>query len=77
MQLRTIIIPPDPIPILNPRQDQHQLMVQSSTPPGYASGAPNVFATEDGNWITTESTLPIITEIAVTPTPTSSGYSDG
>lgn len=77
MQLRTILIPPDPLPILNPRQDQHQLMTQSSTPPGFASGAPNVLATQDENWLTTQSTLPLITEITVTPTPTSSGYSDG
>lgn len=77
MQLRSIVIPPDPVPVLNPRQDQHQLMTQSSSPPGYASGSPNTIATESLDPITTESSLPLITEINVTPTPTSSGYSDG
>jgi hypothetical protein len=77
MQLRTILIPPDPIPYQNPRPDAHQLMLQSSSPPGYASGSPNTIATETLNPITTESSIPFITEINVTPTPTSSGYSDG
>lgn len=76
-QLRTILIPPDPLPVPNPREDRHQLMLQSSSPPGYASGSPNTIATEDLDPITTQSTIPLITEINVTPTPTSSGYSDG
>lgn len=76
-QLRTIIVPPDPIPISNPRPDPHMLMLQSSTPPGYASGAPNVLVTESGDFLTTESGIPLITEINVTPSPTSSGYTIG
>jgi len=77
MQLRTILIPPDPIPVRNPRPDAHQLMLQSSSPLGYASGSPNTLATEDLNTLTTESSIPLITEINVTPTLTSSGWSDG
>lgn len=53
------------------------LMAQSSTPDGYASGSPTTIATEDLDPITTESTIPMILQIDVTPTPTSSGYSDG
>src|SRR5687767_9632861 len=29
---RTILLPPDPVPILNPRQDPHMSMTQSSNP---------------------------------------------
>ena len=74
MQLRTIIIPPDPLPIDQPRPDPYMLMALSSTPDGYASGSPTTIATEDNDPITTQSTIPLITEIQVTPTPTSSGY---
>lgn len=72
MQLRAILIPPDPVPIDNPRQDPYMLMLQSSSPPGYASGSPNTIATQDYDPITTQSTIPLITEINVTPT--STGY---
>ena len=74
---RTILIPPDPIPIQNPRQDPYMWMGQSSSPPGYASGSPNTVATEGSDPIVTESSsIPLITEINVVPTPTSSGYSE-
>lgn len=72
MQLRAILIPPDPVPIDNPRPDPYMLMAQSSTPDGYASGSPNTIATQDNDPITTESTIPLITEINITPT--STGY---
>ena len=78
-QLRTILIPPDPVPIMNPRPDPHMWMGQSSSPPGYASGSPNTIATQSSNPIVTQdSSLPLITEINITPTvypsPNSSGY---
>lgn len=76
-QLRTIIIPPDPIPIGNPRPDPHNLELYSSSPPGYASGAPNVLTTESGDFLTTADGTPLITEINVTPSPTSSGFTVG
>lgn len=76
-QLRTIIIPPDPIPISNPRPDPHNLELYSSAPPNFASGAPNVLTTESGDFLTTEDGIPLITEINVTPSPTSSGFTVG
>lgn len=83
-QLRTIIIPPDPLPVMNARQDGHMYMGQMAVPDGYQSGSPNVLTTIStisssgaGNWLTTESTIPLITEINVTPTPSSSGYING
>lgn len=71
---RTIIIPPDPLPILNPRPDPYMFMGQSSSPDPSQSGSPNTLATESGLTITTESSQPITTEQQTTPTPTSSGY---
>ncbi len=71
---RTIIIPADPVPIMNPRPDPHMFMGQSSSPDPYQNGAPTVIATEGNDPLTTQSTIPLITEIGVTPTPTSSGY---
>jgi hypothetical protein len=76
-QLRRIFIPPDPIPIRDPRPDPHNMELYSSSPPGFASGAPSVLATESGDWLTTESGIPLITEINVTPSPTSSGFTVG
>lgn len=82
INLKTIILPPDPIPMQNPRQDPYMLMTQSSAPNAFASGQPNVLTTIStisssgaGNWLVTEgSSNLLITEITVTPTPTSSGY---
>lgn len=71
---RTIIIPPDPLPIQNPRPDPYVYMGQSSSPDPSQSGAPNVLATEDGNPLTTASGQVLTTEQQTTPTPTSSGY---
>jgi hypothetical protein len=74
---RTIILPPDPIPIMNPRPDPHMFMGQSSSPDPYQSGSPNTIATESSNPIVTQTSCsPLITEIGVTPTPTSSGYTE-
>lgn len=75
--IRTIIVPPDPIPIYNPRPDPHNLELYSSAPPGFTSGSPNVLTTESGSFLTTESGTPLITEINVTPSPTSSGFTVG
>jgi hypothetical protein len=76
---RTIIIPPDPVPIMNAKPDPHMFMGQSSSPDPSQSGAPNVLATEDGNPLVTGiSTIGgwqvFTTEQQTTPTPTSSGY---
>lgn len=72
---RAIIIPPDPLPIMNPRQDPHMFMGQSSSPDPTQSGSPNVLTTVDGNPLVTEaSSQYLTTEQQTTPTPTSSGY---
>ena len=73
-QLRTIILPPDPLPVPNPRPDPYMYMGLSSSPPVFTSGQPNVLATQGGDWLTTQDGLHLITEITVTPTPTSSGF---
>jgi hypothetical protein len=64
-QLRTLIIPPDPIPIRNPRPEQFSAEV-----PSYAS-------TLTGNHMTTTSGVKITMMIRVTPVstpPPQSGY---
>lgn len=74
---RTFIIPPDPVPIKNPRPDPYMFMGQSSSPDPSQSGAPNVLMTEDGNPLVTGTSSNgqvFTTEQQTTPTPTSSGY---
>lgn len=60
-QLRTIVIPADPLPVLNPR------------PEAYATTVPNFIATQPveflGNDLTTEAGDPLIWEIEDTPLP--------
>lgn len=69
-----VLIPPDPIPILNPRPDPHMFMEQSSSPDTTQAGAPTVMATEGSDPLVTESSQSITWEQQTTPTPTSSGY---
>lgn len=64
-QFRTIILPPDPVPILNPRPEQYTEEVPSYIMTYNSSAA---IATYD-------SSAALITEIDVNPTTTSSGYS--
>lgn len=72
---RVIILPPDPVPIMNPRPDPHMFMGQSSSPDASQSGSPNTLATEGSDILVTEtSSQPITTEQQTTLTPTSSGY---
>lgn len=61
IQLKTIIIPPDPVPILNPRPERYSILVPSFIATESAS-----FAGDD---ITTEAGDPLIWEIEVTPSP--------
>lgn len=56
-QLKTIVIPPDPLPVFNARPDD------------YAATVPNFIATESGSAITTESGDNLIWEIQDTPLP--------
>lgn len=60
-QLKTIIIPPDPIPVLNPRPEQYQ-----ETVPSFVATESSAFA---GNDLTTESGDNLIWEIEDTPLP--------
>ena len=64
-QLRSIVLPPDPVPIMNPRPEQYDVEVPSFIMTYNSSAA---LATYD-------SSAALITEIDVNPTPTSSGYS--
>jgi hypothetical protein len=61
-QLKTIILPPDPLPINDPRAERYAAMV-----PSYAS-------TESGDHMVTESGINITQEIRVTPTPAPAPY---
>lgn len=63
--LRTIVLPPDPLPVMNPRPEQYDIEVPSYIMTYDSSAA---LATYD-------SSAALITEIDVVPTPTSSGYS--
>lgn len=61
IQLKTIILPPDPVPILNPRPEFYEVIV------------PSFFATESatlqGDDITTEDGNNLVWQIQNTPTP--------
>ena len=60
-QLRTIILPPDPLPVFNPRPQRYTVTV-----PSYMATESVTFAGTD---LTTEDGVNIIWEIEVTPTP--------
>lgn len=74
-QLRSIVLPPDPVPIIQPRPGEFASMVISSSPDSYATIVPNWLATEAGDYLTTELGENLIGEIQITPTP--HGYIDG
>lgn len=57
MQLKTIILPPDPVPVWQPR------------PEIYAEEVPSYMSTETGDHLVTESGLNLTMEIRVTPSP--------
>jgi len=57
IQLKTIVIPPDPLPVLNPR------------PENYDNEVPSFLMTEDRSAILAEDGSAIIWEITDTPTP--------
>ena len=60
-QLRTIIIPPDPIPVFNPRPERYTTIV-----PSFVATESTTFAGDD---ITTEAGDTLIHEIQDLPTP--------
>jgi hypothetical protein len=57
IQLRTIILPPDPVPVYLP------------FPEPYASEVPSYMSTQTGNHLTTLSGVKLTMTIQVTPTP--------
>jgi len=61
-QLRTIIIPADPVPVFNPRPQRYSVIV-----PSFIATESDTFA---GNDLTTEDGVNLIHEIQCTPTPT-------
>lgn len=61
-QLRTIILPPDPLPVFNPRPEQYSTIV-----PSFMATESSTFAGTD---LTTEDGVNLIHEIQDTPTPT-------
>ena len=60
-QLRTIILPPDPMPVFNPRPERYSTIV-----PSFMATESSTFAGDD---ITTEDGVNLIHEIQDTPTP--------
>ncbi len=60
-QLRTIIIPPDPLPVFNPRPERYTTIV-----PSFVATESSIFAGDD---LTTEDGVNLIMEIQDTPTP--------
>ena len=61
-QLRTIIIPPDPMPVYNPRPERYSTIV-----PSFIATESSIFA---GNDLTTEDGVNLIHEIQDVPSPT-------
>ena len=61
-QLRTIIIPADPLPVFNPRPERYTTIV-----PSFVATESSIFAGDD---LTTEDGVNLIMEIQDTPTPT-------
>lgn len=57
IQLKTIILPPDPLPVLNPR------------PEFYAAEVPSYISELDGDHFVTEGGDHLVTMIRVTPSP--------
>lgn len=57
IQLKTLILPPDPVPVFNPR------------PEAYRAEVPSFVSTETGTNLITTSGDNLIMEIKVTPTP--------
>lgn len=57
IQLKTIILPPDPLPVFNPR------------PENYAAEVPSYVSTQTGAHFVTTSGVNLTTEIRVTPSP--------
>lgn len=79
-QLRTIIIPPDPVAIMNPRPGEFSGMVISSNPDAFDTIVPSPLVLQsstDGTThigdrspiVTESSSLLIVTEVMVTPNP--------
>lgn len=65
VQLRTIIIPPDPLPVLNPRPEQYTTIV------------PSYMATAANQRFVTSSGMHLTMMIRVTPQPDNPGYLPG
>lgn len=57
IQLKTIILPPDPLPVFNPRPEQ------------YDTEVPSNMTTLDGIWFVTTGGTEIVMMSKVTPTP--------
>lgn len=80
-QLKTLVLPADPVPILNPRPGEFGGMVISSSPDPFATVVPSQLVvqhstgnttTEIGNRsaiVTETSSEPLLTEVTVTPYP--------
>lgn len=76
-QLRTIVLPADPVPIQNPRPEQYSVEVPNFVATAASSAVIGVNQLSARNDLITQSGDNLITEINTTPTPTSSGYTDG
>lgn len=90
-QLRTIILPPDPVPISNARPGEFGTMIISSSPGEFDTIVPSYITVQststdptnigNPNAITTQSSRPLLTEITITPNPDpefgEGGYTQG
>lgn len=63
-QLRAIIIPPDPVPVRDPRPDLNAVMVSDS---GTYYPAANFLATEDGKYLMTQDGKYLVTQHLAPP----------
>ncbi len=61
IQLKTVILPPDPMPVYNPRPERYSTIV-----PSFMATESSIFAGDD---LTTEDGVNLIMEIQDTPTP--------
>lgn len=57
LQLKTIILPPDPLPVFNPRPEAYDTIVPSN------------MITMGGHWLVTMTGRPLVMMSKVTPTP--------
>jgi len=64
-QLRTIVLPPDPVPVMNPRPEQYDVEVPSFL----GTAVSSVLSVSSAHLVTASSSADLTTTIRVTPYP--------